>query len=240
MLRHFLTIRCANWTHARAPNINEPCVQATMPPTDSGMTAANALGLVRERTRSYIPVVLSDVDALGIALTCATMERGALLELSHDRIVATEAMRHADRLKLTCAEFHALFCGAPGATATTKPGIVTRRDLAALQAAAEALKVQDELPETQEMHASIASALQTTLTEPTQKATWETERGRRLVLLGLLREDDADALTCLRHVLGEVVGSDLRRWEDEREALRDSGLDLMHVSETLAAVAAIV
>ena len=40
--------------------------------------------------------------------------------------------------------------------------------------------------------------------------------------------------------LGEVVGSDLRRWEDQREGLRDEGLDLMHVSETLAAVAASV
>lgn len=204
------------------------------------MTAANALALVRERTRRHISVVMSDVDALGIALACATMERGALLELSHDRLVATEAERNADRLKLTCDEFRALFCGAPGAVTTAKPGIVTRRDLAALQSAAEALKVQDELPETQEMHASIASALQTTLAEPAQKATWETPRGRRLVMLGVLREDDADALACLRHVLGEVVGSDLRRWEDQREALRDNGLDLMHVSETLSAVAASV
>ena len=211
-----------------------------MPPTDSGMTAANALALVRERTRRYISVVMSDVDALGIALACATMEHGPLLELSHDRLVATDATRNADRLKLTCDEFHALFCGAPGAAATATSGIVTRRDLAALQAAVEALKTQDELPETQEMHAAIESALQTTLAEPAQKAAWQTPRGRRLVMLSVLREDDADALTCLRHVLGEVVGSDLRRWEDEREALRDSGLDLMHVSETLTALAASV
>jgi hypothetical protein len=204
------------------------------------MTAANALALVRERTRRHISVVMSDVDALGIALACATMECGALLELSHDRLVASEAERNANRLKLTCDEFRALFCGAPGTAATAKSGIVTRRDLAALQAAADALKVQDDLPETQAMHASIASALQTTLAESAQKATWQTPRGRRLVMLSVLREDDADALACLRHVLGEVVGSDLRRWDDEREALRDSGLDLMHVSETLAAVAASV
>ena len=212
-----------------------------MPPTDSGVTAANALALVRERTRRHVSVAMSDVDALGIALTCATMEHGPLLELSHDRIVARDATRNAHQLKLTCDEFRALFCGAPGGISTTAtPSIVTRRDLAALQSAAEALKVQDELPETQAMHASIASALQTTLAEPAQKAAWQTPRGRRLVMLSVLREDDADALACLRHVLGEVVGSDLRRWEDQREALRDEGLDLMHVSEILAAVAASV
>lgn len=182
---------------------------------------------------------MSDIDALGIALTCTMMEHGSLLELSHDRLVATEATRHAERLKLTCDEFHVLFCGPPSA-AISKPVTATRRDLAALQSAVEALKVQDEMPETQLMHASIASALRTTLTEPAQKAAWETPRGRRLAGLCLQREDDADALTCLRHVLGEVVGSDLRRWDDEREALRNSGLDLMHVSETLAAVAASV
>lgn len=199
------------------------------------MNATGALARVRERTKQHISVMMSDTDALTIALTCATMERDALLELSHDRIVATEASRSAGLLQLTCDEFNELFCSPKGPS--TKPGLTTRRDIATLQAAATALQLQDDMVETKALHAAIADALRTTLAEPAQKAVWSTARARRLVVLTLLREDDADALTCLRHVLGEVVGSDLRRWEDLREEQREQGLDLMLVSETLAALA---
>jgi hypothetical protein len=199
------------------------------------MNATGALTLVRERTKRYIPVVMGDVDALTIALTCATMERDSLLELSHDKIVSTEALRFADQLKMTCDEFNELFCSPT--TATTKPLVGTRRGIASLQATTAALQLQDNLVETKELHATIEAALCTTLSESSQKASWSTPRVRRLAVLTLLREDDADALACLRHVLGEVVGSDLRRWEDLREQQRVSGLDLMLVSETLATIA---
>lgn len=202
------------------------------------MNATGALALVRERTKRYISVVMGDADALTIALTCATMERDALLELSHDRIVSTEASRFADQLQLTCDEFNALFCSPT--TATTKPIVATRRDIASLQAATAALQLQDNLAETKAMHAAVEAALCTTLSESAQKAAWSTARVRRLAVLTLLREDDADALACLRHVLGEVVGSDLRRWEDLREQQRVSGLDLMLISETLAAIASAI
>jgi len=202
------------------------------------MNAPGALARVRERTKHHIPVVMNDGDALTIALTCAAMERDALLELSHDRIVATEASRSAGRLQLTCDEFNELFCSPTGASA--KSTFATRRDIVAVQAAAAALQLQDDLAETKALHAHIADALRTTLAEPAQKAIWSTARARRLIVLTLLREDDADALACLRHILGEVVGSDLRRWEDLREEQRAQGLDLMLVSETLAAVAGTV
>ena len=107
-----------------------------------------------------------------------------------------------------------------------------------MQAAAQALQIQDELPETKALHASIAAALLTTLLEPAQKKAWTMPRTRRLVVLALLRHKEEDALICLHNVLGEVVNSDLRRWEDLREELLDESLDLMHISETLAAVAA--
>lgn len=202
------------------------------------MNATGAVARVRERTKHHISVVMNDMDALTIALTCATMERDALLELSHDRMVATDASRSAGRLQLTCDEFNELFCAPTSASA--RSALATRRDLAAQQAAAAALQLQDAMVETKALHAAIADALRTTLAEPAQKAVWSTARARRLVVLTLLREDDADALACLRHILGEVVGSDLRRWEDLREEQRVEGLDLMLVSETLAAVAGTV
>ena len=114
------------------------------------MNATGALTLVRERTKRYIPVVMGDVDALTIALTCATMERDSLLELSHDKIVSTEALRFADQLKMTCDEFNELFCSPT--TATTKPLVGTRRGIASLQATTAALQLQDNLVETKELH----------------------------------------------------------------------------------------
>ena len=203
---------------------------------DSGAAAATAAGvlpLVRERARQFVAVALSDTDALSVALSCATMESQSLLELAHDRAVSGEAARNASKLQLPCAEFQALFCVPP----TAKPVVQGRRDHVALQAAAQALQLQDAQPETQALHASIATALQTTLRESAQQARWRDPRSRRLATLALLREDDADSLTCLRAVLGEIVGSDLRRWEDLREQQRDEGLDLMLVSELITAVA---
>ena len=87
-----------------------------------------ALAMVRERMQRFVSIVLSDADSLNIALTCATMEREALLELSHGRIVSSEATRNADRLMLTCDEFRALFCN-PGVKAISN----TRRDIGTLQ-----------------------------------------------------------------------------------------------------------
>ena len=200
---------------------------------DSGITAANALPLVRDRARRFISIALNDADALTVALSCATMEHASLLELAHDRSVSSEASRNATRLQLPSAEFRALFCGPPA----TKPLVPNRRDHASLQAAAQALQRQDAQPETQALHASIAIALQTTLRETAQQALWRDPRTRRLTALALTREDDADSLDCLRAVLGEVVRSDLRRWEDLREEQRTSGLDLMLVSELISAVA---
>tara|TARA_Y100000389_G_scaffold143232_1_gene141427 strand:- start:3188 stop:3811 length:624 start_codon:yes stop_codon:yes gene_type:complete len=201
---------------------------------DSGITAATALPLVRDRARRFVSIALNDTDALMVALSCATMEHASLLELAHDRTVSSEASQNATRLQLPSAEFGALFCGPPAAKPLVLPH---RRDRASLQAAAQALQLQDAQPETQALHASIASALQTTLDEAAQKAAWGEARTRRLAALALMRENDADSLDCLRAVLGEVVRSDLRRWEDLREEQRANGLDLMLVSELISAVA---
>ena len=201
---------------------------------DSGIAAPSAMARVRDRTRRFVSVVLSDSDAVIIALTCGTMECGALLELSHDRIVSSEATQTADRLKLQCDEFAALFCG----TVAPNTRLSNRRDLASVQAAAAALQVQDDLPEAKRLHAAIAVALHTTLSEESQGAAWQSPRVRRLASLALLREDAQDSLVCLHSILGEVVGSDLRRWDDLREDIKDDGVDLMLLSETISSVAA--
>lgn len=194
---------------------------------DSG-GGAGEIARIQDATKRLISVNLQQRDALILALTCATMETQALLELSHDRIVCLEATKNAGALQLKCVAFRALFCDA---SATR-----VRRDLAAINKATQALLLHDELPEAAELNDAIAQALRITLQEPQQKTAWEKPNLRRLAMLALLRKDDGDSIECLQYVLGEIVGSDFRRWNDLREQLRDDGIDLILVSETISEV----
>tara|TARA_B100000768_G_C11192130_1_gene337825 strand:- start:234 stop:842 length:609 start_codon:yes stop_codon:yes gene_type:complete len=193
---------------------------------DSG--GAGEIARIQDATKRLISVNLQQRDSLILALTCATMETQALLELSHDRIVCLEATKNAGALQLKCVAFRVLFCDA---SATR-----VRRDLAAINKATQALLLHDELPEAAELNDAIAQALRMTLQEPQQKTAWEKPNLRRLAMLALLRKDDGDSIECLQYVLGEIVGSDLRRWNDLREQLRDDGIDLILVSETISEV----
>ena len=198
----------------------------------SGITAVSAMQRVRDRTARFISVTINDTDALMIALTCATMEHGELLELSHDRIISVEASKNAEKLKLPSEEFGALFCNR-----SAPISLPNRRDLASIQAAAQCLQIQDDLPEAKLLHLGISNALSTTFTESVQADAWKAPRVRRLSSLALMRQNEEESLACLGLVVGEVVGSDLRRWEDLREDLLVNGVDLMLVSETIASVA---
>jgi hypothetical protein len=193
------------------------------------------LKAVRARTRELISVTLSDSDALAIACMCGSLESDALLELAHDRVVRGEALHHAHRLALSPMEFAALFVPDTASVAASVRG--GRRDLASMQAAAQSLKLHDELPESLEQRDAIEQALRCTLAEPTQRAAWELPRTRQLVMLAAQRRSDDDALRCLVATIGEVVASDLRRWDDMRDRIASEGVDLMHVSGLIATLA---
>jgi len=70
--------------------------------------AALAVTAVRERVSRLISTPVSDAEALKICFTCATVECEALLELSHSRVVRTEASTHARLLAITPQEFDLL------------------------------------------------------------------------------------------------------------------------------------
>lgn len=196
------------------------------------------LTAVRARTRELISVTLSDADALAIACMCASLEAEALLELAHDRVVRGEALHHAHRLALSPVEFAALFVPDAATTATSAAAARgARRDLASMQAAAQSLKLHDELPESLELREAVEQALRCTLAEPAQRAAWELPRTRQLVMLAAQRRADDDALSCLVATIGEVVASDLRRWDDLRDRIANEGVDLMHVSGLIATLA---
>ncbi len=206
------------------------------PPLSAG-GPVEVLTAVRARTRELISVTLSDADALAIACMCASLESEALLELAHDRVVRSEALHHAHRLALSPVEFAALFVPDAATAASAAATRGARRDLASMQAAAHSLKLHDELPESLELREAIEQALRCTLAEPAQRAAWEVPRTRQLVMLAAQRRSDDDALCCLVSTIGEVVASDLRRWDDLRDRIANDGVDLMHVSSLIATLA---
>ena len=181
------------------------------------------LKVVRARTRELISVTLSDSDALAIACMCGSLE--------------SDALHHAHRLALSPVEFAALFVPDAVTASVAASARGGRRDLASMQAAAQSLKLHDELPESLEQRDAIEQALRCTLAEPTQRAAWELPRTRQLVMLAAQRRSDDDALRCLVATIGEVVASDLRRWDDMRDRITSEGVDLMHVSGLIATLA---
>lgn len=184
--------------------------------------AGQALTDIRKRVSQHISVPVSDAEALKLCFTCATVECDALLDLSHARLVQTEANAHRRALALTPCEF---------ATLLDDASMTSQRLFNLTNALAE----QERDAERQEHNASIEAALRLTLGEKTQRALWESSpRVRACVALAVLREEDH--VECLHHALGEVLASDLRRVDDLRCDTRDVGIDIMSVAALIASV----
>tara|TARA_B100000963_G_C22552280_1_gene637355 strand:+ start:691 stop:1281 length:591 start_codon:yes stop_codon:yes gene_type:complete len=182
---------------------------------------ASVTARVRERVRRHISMPITDGEALKLCLVCATVEPDALLELSHDRVVSTQAIMHLSDLALTPEEFDTLFSDA----ALTAP----RRT-----ALAAALSKEEATDECQAQHTAIEGALRLTLTEAAQKKRWkESARTRAHVLLAMLRKDGY--LECLGNALGGVLGCDHRRIDDLRAQTEEEGIDLIAVNALIQA-----
>lgn len=187
-----------------------------------GAMASAVMVRVRDRVRRHITTPIADKEALNLCLACATVEPDALLELSHDRVVRTQAIANCDALALTTEEFDALLCD----TTLTAP---KRATLAA------ALGKQEANDEYKARLASIAAALRLTLTESAQQKRWsESARTRARVSLAMLRR--GEHMACLESALGGVLRSDHRLIDDLRAQTEEEGIDLIAVSELIGAV----
>lgn len=177
---------------------------------------------VRERVRRLISVPVSEAEALKISFLCATVESDALLELSHARVVRAEACTHCTALALTTGEFNVLL----------DDDALNQSRKFSLTAAL----VEDEKDvERQRQRGAIESALKLTLTETRQRDLWEASpRTRACVTLATLRKEGH--IDCMRHGLGEVLGSDLRRIDDLRCNTEEVGIDIMSVAALIATV----
>ena len=179
-----------------------------------------ALESVRTRVRRHISVPVSDAEALKICFMCATVESDALLELSHTRVVRTEANAHRDELAITPDEFAALLHD--GSMNGARKFALTN-----------ALVEGEQDPARQAQSDAVRGALKLTLNEKTQRELWESNpRVRMRVLLAMLREHDH--IPCLEHALGEVLRSDHRRIDDLRCATEEEGIDIMSVAELIS------
>ena len=177
---------------------------------------------VRERVRRFISVPVSDAEALKISFLCATVESDALLELSHARVVRSDARTHCSTLALTADEFDVLLDD-DALSQARKCSLTT------------ALVEDENDTERQRQRAAIEAALKLTLAETQQRALWESSpRVRTRVTLATLRKEKH--VECMRHALGEVLGSDLRRIDDLRCDTEEVGIDIMSVSALIDAV----
>ena len=184
--------------------------------------ATAVLTAVRERVRRLVSVPASDAEALKICFLCATVESDALLELSHSRIVRTEARTHRKVLAITPDEFDALF-DEDGLNQTRKFNLTA------------ALLEEERDVERLRQRKAIEAALKLTLAEPTQSELWESNpRVRTRVTLATLRSDDHAA--CMQQALGEVLQSDLRRIDDLRADTEAEGIDIMSVATLISTV----
>ena len=184
--------------------------------------ATAVINAVRERVRRHISVPVSDAEALKICFLCSTVESDALLELSHARVVRAEACAHCDALALSHDEFDAVF---------DEESLSQSRRFSLTTALAE----DESDPERQRQRAAIEAALKLTLAEKQQRDLWESSpRVRTRVALATLRKDDH--VRCVKHALGEVLGSDLRRIDDLRCSTEEVGIDIMSVAALITTV----
>jgi hypothetical protein len=184
--------------------------------------AGQALAAIRGRVQKHISVPVSDAEALKLCFTCATVESDALLDLSHSRVVQSEANANRRALALTEDEFETLL----------HDSALTQLRMFNLTSA---LSEEERDPERREQNASIEAALGLTLSEKTQKALWDASpRARAYASLAELREEGH--VECLHHALGEVLGSDLRRVDDLRAHTQDVGIDIMSVAALISTV----
>lgn len=180
------------------------------------------LSSVRERVRKHISVPASDAEALKICFLCSAVESDALLELSHSRVVRTEARTHCDALAITPHEFNVLLDD-DALNQSRKFNLTT------------ALTEDETDSERQQQRESIEAALRLTLAEPRQRELWESSpRVRTRVALAIVRKDGH--VECMEHALGEVLRSDLRRVDDLRADTEEVGIDIMSVAALISTV----
>lgn len=192
-----------------------------------GAAVLEVLQAVRERTRQHISVVLSDYDALAIALMCGLVEADALLEYSQERTVRTDAIRNATRLAMTDDEYVVLF-GTPDPAAP--------RLRKATNDSLRRLNAYEALPECKQLQVQLETALSTTLLEDAQRNAWRAQPVIRVAAqVALCRA--SDAALCVSSVVGGMVLADKRRLEDLKSNVEDLGLDIMIVTQAVSALA---
>jgi len=189
------------------------------------LTPVEVLGNVRIRTKTHISVRLNDSLALSAALANASLESRNLVEYAFSGQIRTEVTQSRSELQLSGSEFASLFGARDDGRAAAACSLPSRR-----------VALLDESVEGKGFRTQLEAALSCTLCEKAQSTTWGRYPAVRLAAIAaLLRADDSQA--ALEAVLGSFVITDARRVDDLKTTLEDRGLDLIFVSEVIAALA---
>lgn len=175
-----------------------------------------AVGAIRSRVGQAAGNWLRDDECVQIALASATRAHEELMEFMFNAQVARATAKKVKTLAVTPSEWGALFGWQARPTRST----------VLESAVAEGTFVV--------CSSKLKSALRTTVSESSQGEIWTRGWSRAACVLAMHVEAHEDFIsTCL----GNLVRGDLRRLEDMRTELDDSGLEVMMVAQVVTALA---
>lgn len=174
-----------------------------------------ALAAIRTRVAQVAGNWLRDDECIQLVLASSTRSAKDLLEFMFNGIVARAAAMHAKSLSMTPDEWDALFGHSARPVRTTK--------LEGTLAQSTFLQCSS----------SLQSALRTTINESAQAGIWTRPWSKAACVLAMHIGDDE---TFISSCLGNIVRGDLRRLEDMRNELDDTGVEVMMVADVIAAL----
>ena len=170
-----------------------------------------------DRVTDCMDRILSDDYALRIAVCCALRNPSASLDFATNRDVRMRAMPHIEKIRVSLAEFNALFGYGGKVRDTEEAQQLVRGD----QNVRDLLQV-------------IEKALTYALSDEDVAANnWKRSSCRLAAIVAMEMEDSSAAL---RAVLGPVGESDNRRLDDAREQIEQLGTSTNAVSTALEAL----
>jgi hypothetical protein len=172
---------------------------------------------IKERVVQFVSSNIKDSDCVALALAANfPRDRDEVFGMLLSNSVCKKALKHADELAITHAEWNVLF-GKEGSFASE----VSARSIAS---------DKDFEPYVE----SIAGALRCSLTEVASKEQWKRATSK-LSCYTALHTDHAE--DWVSSVLGGIVKADTRRLDDVRSCIEDDDTDCMLLSKTVLALA---
>jgi len=176
-----------------------------------------AVSAIKERVEKLVSSNIKDSDCVALALASTfPRDRDEVFGMLLSNSVCKTALKHADELAMTQAEWNLLF-GKEGSfvsEGSARP-VASDRDF-------------------EPYAVSIAGALRCSLTEVASKEQWQRATSKLSCYVAMHTDYAEDWIAS---VLGGIVKADTRRLDDVRSSIEDNDTDCMLLSKTVLAMA---